>query len=81
MAADIALTHHEWWDGGGYPRGLRGDEIPEEARIAAVADVFDALTSNRVYRPALCLRRGRRDHDERFAVASSSPACSTPSSA
>jgi putative two-component system response regulator len=48
-AAEIALTHHEWWDGSGYPRGLRGTEIPEEARIAAVADVFDALTSNRVY--------------------------------
>jgi putative two-component system response regulator len=52
-AADIAATHHEWWDGSGYPRGLEGAEIPEEARIAAVADVFDALTSNRVYRPAL----------------------------
>lgn len=52
-AADIALSHHEWWDGGGYPRGLHGEEIPEEARIAAVADVFDALTSNRVYRPGL----------------------------
>ena len=53
VAADIALTHHEWWDGSGYPRGLQGEEISEEARIAAVADVFDALTSNRVYRPAL----------------------------
>jgi putative two-component system response regulator len=52
VAADIALTHHEWWDGGGYPRGLQGAEIPEEARIAAVTDVFDALTSNRVYRRA-----------------------------
>ncbi|MEY2421769.1 MAG: hypothetical protein QOI95_1836, partial [Acidimicrobiaceae bacterium] len=52
-AANIALTHHEWWDGTGYPRGLQGDEISEEARIAAVTDVFDALTSNRVYRPAL----------------------------
>ena len=52
-AADIALCHHEWWDGNGYPRGIRGDAIPEEARIAAVADVFDALTSDRVYRPRL----------------------------
>jgi putative two-component system response regulator len=52
-AADIALCHHEWWDGGGYPRGLRGTEIPEEARIAAINDVFDALTSDRVYRPAI----------------------------
>jgi putative two-component system response regulator len=52
-AADIALSHHEWWDGSGYPRGLQGSEIPEEARIAAITDVFDALTSNRVYRLAL----------------------------
>jgi putative two-component system response regulator len=54
-AGQAALCHHEWWDGGGYPRGLRGDQIPEIARIAAVADVFDALTSNRVYRPGLAI--------------------------
>lgn len=53
LAATIAWTHHERWDGSGYPRGLRGEEIPLEARIAAVADVFDALTSDRVYRPAV----------------------------
>ena len=53
MAAKIALTHHERWDGGGYPRGLRGEEIPIEGRIVAVADVFDALLSDRSYRPAL----------------------------
>jgi DNA-binding NarL/FixJ family response regulator len=47
------LTHHEWWDGNGYPKGLRGTEIPEESRIAAITDVFDALTSNRVYRPRM----------------------------
>jgi cyclic di-GMP phosphodiesterase len=52
MAARIALTHHERWDGRGYPRGLAAEEIPLEGRIAAVADVFDALTSDRVYRPA-----------------------------
>jgi putative two-component system response regulator len=51
-AATTALTHHERWDGTGYPRRLEGAEIPVEGRIAAVADVFDALTSNRVYRPA-----------------------------
>jgi putative two-component system response regulator len=51
-AATTALTHHEWWDGGGYPRGLAKQEIPIEGRIAAVADVFDALTSDRIYRPA-----------------------------
>ncbi|MEA3021103.1 MAG: cyclic di-GMP phosphodiesterase [Actinomycetota bacterium] len=54
-AADIALMHHEWWDGSGYPRGMHGTEIPEAARIAAITDVFDALTSSRVYRPALPL--------------------------
>lgn len=55
LAARIALSHHERYDGGGYPYGLRGDDIPLEGRIAAVADVFDALTSNRVYRPAFPL--------------------------
>jgi putative two-component system response regulator len=49
----IALSHHEWWDGRGYPKGLRGEEIPLHGRICAIADVFDALTSNRPYRPAL----------------------------
>jgi putative two-component system response regulator len=53
LAADLAWTHHERHDGSGYPRGLRGDEIPLEGRIAAVADVFDALTTDRVYRQAL----------------------------
>ena len=49
-AARIALTHHEWWNGNGYPRGLAGEEIPLEGRVAAIADVFDAITSDRVYR-------------------------------
>jgi len=52
LAASIALSHHEKWDGTGYPRGLAGDEIPVEGRIVAVTDVFDALTSDRVYRKA-----------------------------
>jgi putative two-component system response regulator len=52
LAALMALTHHERIDGTGYPSGLRGDEIPLEGRITAIADVFDALTSDRVYRPA-----------------------------
>lgn len=51
-AACIALNHHEWWDGSGYPRRLAGEQIPLDARIVAVADVFDALVSNRPYRPA-----------------------------
>ena len=57
LAERIALTHHERWDGSGYPAGLRGDEIPLEARICAVCDVYDALVSPRHYKP-------RWTHDE-----------------
>lgn len=52
VAATIALTHHERWDGSGYPRKLKGEAIPIEGRIAAIADAFDALTTARVYKPA-----------------------------
>lgn len=52
MAAKIALNHHERWDGAGYPNGLAGEDIPHAARIVAIADVFDALTSVRPYKPA-----------------------------
>jgi len=69
MAATIALTHHEHWDGGGYPQGLSGEEIPIEGRIVAVADVFDALLSDRCYRAAMpleeavaILREGKGTH-------------------
>jgi putative two-component system response regulator len=55
LAASVALNHHERWDGNGYPNRLRGDDIPLEARITSVADVFDALTRDRVYRAALPL--------------------------
>ena len=69
LAASVAWTHHERVDGGGYPRGLAGDEIPIEGRIVALADVFDALTSDRVYRGAMStadaldiILDGRRAH-------------------
>ncbi|MCL6476097.1 MAG: response regulator [Firmicutes bacterium] len=54
-AQEIVLCHHEQWDGSGYPQGLRGEEIPLGARIFAVADTVDAMTSNRPYRSALSL--------------------------
>ena len=59
LAAQMALTHHERIDGTGYPVGLAGDAIPIEGRICAVADVFDALTSDRVYRPAFQVEEAR----------------------
>ncbi len=69
LARDIALSHHERWDGRGYPRRLAGEAIPLAGRICALADVFDALTSKRVYKPALSveqacaiLREGRGSH-------------------
>ncbi|NDY41809.1 response regulator [Dissulfurirhabdus thermomarina] len=69
MAAEIALRHHEKWDGSGYPDGLSGGDIPESARITAVCDVYDSLVHDRVYRPALTerqaldiLREGRGTH-------------------
>jgi HD-GYP domain-containing protein (c-di-GMP phosphodiesterase class II) len=52
-ALDVPFCHHERYDGSGYPRGLRGHEIPLPARIFAVVDVYDAMTTERPYRPAL----------------------------
>lgn len=69
LGASIAWTHHEKFDGTGYPRGLKGRAIPVEGRISAIADVFDALTSERVYKSAISideslkiLREGRGRH-------------------
>ena len=53
LAENVAHYHHERWDGSGYPEGLRGDEIPPEARIMAIADVYDALVSKRVYKDSM----------------------------
>jgi len=60
-AKEIALSHQEKWDGSGYPQGLAGEGIPVSARLMAVADVFDALLSRRVYKPAL-------SHEETLAI-------------
>jgi len=57
MASRIAITHHERWDGTGYPLALSGENIPIEGRITAVADVFDALSSKRTYKPAFPLEK------------------------
>ncbi len=59
MAREIALSHHEWWDGSGYPQKLSGEDIPLAARIVAVADVYDAASSTRVYRQAKSHERVR----------------------
>ena len=69
IAREISLTHHEKWDGSGYPAGLSGDAIPVSGRLMAVADVYDALISKRVYKPAFShekamaiIREGRGRH-------------------
>lgn len=71
MARQIALTHHERWDGRGYPHGLQGEEIPLWGRIVAVADAYDAMTSDRPYRPALSHEQAveilRAERERQFA--------------
>jgi HD-GYP domain-containing protein (c-di-GMP phosphodiesterase class II) len=59
-ALDIPYCHHEKWDGTGYPRGLKGEEIPLAARIFAVVDVYDAITSDRPYRSAWSKEEARK---------------------
>ena len=60
-AADIVYAHQEWYDGSGYPRGLKGDDIPLGARIFMVADTLDAMTSDRPYRPAQTFEAARKE--------------------
>ena len=57
LAKEIAISHHERWDGNGYPFGLKGTEIPLSGRIVAISDVFDALLNKRVYKPAFSLKK------------------------
>ncbi len=64
MAENIALTHHEKWDGTGYPKGLKGTEIPIEGRIVAIADVFDALTSEKPYKDAWTVEKAMKCIEE-----------------
>ena len=73
MAHEIAMAHHERWDGSGYPQGLAGLEIPESARILAIVNVYDALTHRRVYHEALpedqameIMEEGRGKHFDPF---------------
>ena len=77
LAEGIAISHHERWDGRGYPRGLAGEEIPFAGRVVAVADVFDALTHARPYKEpwpleravAEILSQARRQFDPRVVEA------------
>jgi HD-GYP domain-containing protein (c-di-GMP phosphodiesterase class II) len=67
-AAEIILTHHERWDGSGYPRGLKGPAIPLNARIFAVADTVDAMTSDRPYRSALPFQDARNEIERKAGI-------------
>jgi HD-GYP domain-containing protein (c-di-GMP phosphodiesterase class II) len=59
--SDWILKHHEWWNGAGYPLGLKEEQIPIECRILAIADAFDAMTSNRPYRAAMSIEVAKKE--------------------
>jgi len=61
LGSEVALTHHERWDGSGYPNGLKGSNIPLGGRIVAICNVYDALRSPRPYKPAF-------DHDKAISI-------------
>jgi len=74
-AHQICLCHQEKWDGSGYPKGLKGEEIPISARLMALADVYDALISKRIYKPAFShilavglIREGKNTHFDPLIV-------------
>jgi putative two-component system response regulator len=71
MGAEIALNHHERWDGGGYPSGLKGEAIPLSARIMNICDIYDALRSKRPYKPAF-------DHFKTVDIITRGDACTQP---
>ena len=68
MAKEIAVNHHEKWEGSGYPKGLKGEDIPLTARIIAIADVFDALTTERPYKKAWSVERAVKFIDENSGI-------------
>ena len=78
MARDIARSHHERFDGTGYPDGLAGDDIPLCGRIVALADVYNALTTKRVYKPAFSHEKSPQDHPRRDREVTSIPTSSAP---
>jgi len=68
MSAEIALSHHEKWNGSGYPNGLERDNIPASARIVAICDVFDALTMKRAYKPAWSIKKSFEEIEKNAGI-------------
>ena len=79
LASIIAISHHEKWDGSGYPSGLRADRIPLRARISALGDVYDALTTRRPYQEAWSHDRGRWRRSVGSRASTSTPSSSRSS--